>query len=503
LKDFRIKANLLIYTVFNIVWLILLKLVFLLKTLKVFYTEDSEKYFFNYFGVLHQFFFQISHYCNEIIIVWTILFIGFNSYLLLIILLKVLSKKQILISIFFSIVILIISEVWLISKDYKPGVHTKVYFFNQVDSLYLLKGPYTDSMGILKIDSLVKNEICNNVKLKINDWNSEVHSDVYSIAKEQIMFINGLVENELYETYNQILKKEVCDLTILDSAIIDYIHCPINIDGFRSIAFKNYNTSKPKVLLLGDSFTWGHSTTIKTNSFADILLSRGYVVYNTGISATDVAQYLAVAKKYIPLLKPDFVIANFYLGNDVTYFKREVLPDRPMLYTTNAGNLMACPHGKYFVSAKDAYDFTLKHMIIDEKDNFLFCLASKTVISTLILQALYELKIINNFCFDIVKYYHEAEKRKFNKPYCNLELKHIENICSREGSIFILSSIPELSEKSIKTVKNFPNLFEGIMYHEMPVNKSYYKLSDGHFNDLGHRKYADYLDSLILTYKLQ
>ena len=59
---------------------------------------------------------------------------------------------------------------------------------------------------------------------------------------------------------------------------------------------------KKKVLMLGDSFLYGHSAENFTSSFANNLLAKGYYVYNTGISGADVTQYKAIADKYIPII---------------------------------------------------------------------------------------------------------------------------------------------------------------------------------------------------------
>ena len=79
-------------------------------------------------------------------------------------------------------------------------------------------------------------------------------------------------------------------------AYLDYATAPVNEEGFKSIAFKKYETEKTSILLLGDSFTWGLTAVPSFKSFADVLAARGYVVYNTGIVGNDPAYYAAIAK---------------------------------------------------------------------------------------------------------------------------------------------------------------------------------------------------------------
>jgi hypothetical protein len=210
-----------------------------------------------------------------------------------------------------------------------------------------------------------------------------------------------------------------------------------------------------------------------------------------------VAQYLAVAKKYIPLLNPDYVVVNFYLGNDITCYKREVLPYKPLLYPTNAGVLMACPHGKYFEDAQAAYNFTLKQWSIPKEDNVFNYLTVKTAITTLVWKIFFKLNIVNYGKSEVARYYIEAENRKYPYPYCNDELSEIKKIAEANGAKFILSSIPEVYRFVHQTKKDFPDVFDTIPYHEMTVSKSDYVLSNGHFNDDGHKKYAAFIDSLL------
>jgi lysophospholipase L1-like esterase len=356
-----------------------------------------------------------------------------------------------------------------------------------------LKGYYSDTNGIFKIDSFTRLEIKRNISSGNKNLGEWQINEVYSLASENIEIINGEVNNEFSSLYKRIIKKDTLTLSDFEKGIIEYVNCPINQDGFKSIPFKQYKSEKPKVLLLGDSFTWGHSTSHKSYSFADQLLAKEYVIYNASITATDVAQYLAIAKKYISLLKPDFVIVNFYLGNDITYYKREPLQNAPVFFYTNAGVLMACPHGKYFENADSAYNFYLNQWSIPENDNIINKIMSKTVLTTLCWRLLLKLEITNYGKSYIAAYYQDAEIRKYSFPYCNVELEEINRISNENDAKFILSSIPEVYTNTFNTKKNFPDLFEGLDFIEMDVTKEDYKLDDGHFNNLGHKRYADFL----------
>lgn len=409
---------------------------------------------------------------------------------------------------FFSSIVLsvVLAEIILGALGYVPGLQFwSRYSFRPVKKLEEIKGFYADESGILKIDSECRKEIEQNIAQRKTNYTAYQASEVYELTGHYGGIVNGTVKNCLSKVYSTITQKPEIHRTEWESAVVNYIHNPINTDGFRSIEFKKYSRSKPSVLLLGDSFTWGHSAKNKTNSFADILLSKGYVVYNTGITTTDVAQYLAVAQKYIPVLQPDFVIVNFYLGNDITYYKRNVLPYHSTFYCTNAGYLLACPHGKY-LTKEEAYRYTLlsSQIPINHK-NILDRWATKTIIGTY-LKIHFNINITpyltayfspdtNNI---LKHYYEQVEKRKYSVPYSNQELEQIKKLAEKYGAEFILSSIPDFSTGTLKTTKDFPDLFGGLLYHEMSiVSEEYENGSKIHFNDKGHEKYAVFLDSLI------
>lgn len=406
-------------------------------------------------------------------------------------------------------VTLVAAEITLRMLGYVPGLESwSIHSFHPVGKLTTQKGFFADEKGILKIDSTSRDELVRNIAQKQTKLTLNQAGEVYELANDAINIISRKTKNDLADLYFKILQKPQNRRTEWETAIVNYIQSPINTDGFRSIEFRKYNHTKPSLLLLGDSFTWGHSAKNKTNSFADILLSKGYVVYNTGITTTDVAQYLAVAEKYIPELQPDFVIVNFYIGNDISYFKREVLPYHPTFYCTNAGYLLSCPHGNY-LSKNDAYDLAMTSSQIPvNSQSILVKLLMKTVIGT----RLYKAALISGSIYffpylaadnlienkNLTIYYREIKKNKYPTPYSNQELQQIKNIAEKYNSSYILSSIPDFSKGYLITTKDYPDLFGGIPFSEMKVEQADYQSGSLiHFNEQGHRKYANFLDSLI------
>lgn len=352
-------------------------------------------------------------------------------------------------------------------------------WFNEVENLFLLEGFTTDDDGITKVD----NNVFYNIDQKSEKYKQDsLVAEVYMVKEDHEVLINNDIENSLSRLYKQIIAKKT--LNSFDNLVVQYVKCPINQDGFYSIPFKSHQTNKIKVLLLGDSFLFGHSAKNFTSSFANELLAKGYYVYNTGISGADVTQYKAIAEKYIPIIKPDIVFLNFFLGNDWSYYKRELKPRVPLFFSTNAGNLLSFQYGNQVSTKEKAYQ-TIKEASYLPKNNFF----SKTTTSTFLWMVLRKFKIVNNESF--IKH-----KKELEIPYCNIEIEEIKSMCKKHNALFKLIVISDYYNNKTN-VDDFNHLLEGIDYNYSPVKVNGYNMNDGHFNVLGHYEYAIFLDSII------
>ncbi len=398
---------------------------------------------------------------------------------------------------FFSLCLcFIIMEVGLHVAGYHSGLHTKNHFFHPVDNLELLVGFGVNSNGVMIVEKGMEDKIEERISCGINYLPDGELYENQVLSQERLEFLKLRMDNEFSKAYSKLVNDRADSTSPLEAAFLEFVASPINEDGFRSIPFQVFPNTKPSVLLLGDSFTWGHSANYTCQSFADILLARGYTIYNTGISGADVAQYLAIAKKYIPILKPDYVIVNFFLGNDITYYQRDVLPNEPLLYATNAGMLMANPHGKFLNSAEKAYDITYRHYCIPQDGGLFNDFMRQTATSTFIWRIMHNNGVIP-YDSVLTNYNKEANLLKQPYPVSNGQLNKIKNIAEQYDSKFILSSIATVDNGEIRNAKDFPYQFDGLDYYEMPVELEDYKLSDAHFNDLGHQRYADFLQKII------
>lgn len=102
-----------------------------------------------------------------------------------------------------------------------------------------------------------------------------------------------------------------------------YRLCRINAQGY-SATFDYVPENVPeggyRVLLLGDSFTWGLSAR-PGHSWAEILdqtlnQQQPTTVWNAAIIATGTNQAITSARELLPVLRPQVVILGFYGGND-------------------------------------------------------------------------------------------------------------------------------------------------------------------------------------------
>lgn len=400
-------------------------------------------------------------------------------------------------------VVLLAAEYALRAFGLKAGYRIYSQYFTPVDSLRNLKGFIADSNGIFCVSPDARDFIRSELATKktaeeLLPLDRLQSTEVYTLPKDFL----ALRQPDYHSTFKTFLATTHSPADTSDreffAAVQEYAQCPINTNGFKSIAFRKYPSRRKSILLLGDSFTWGHSSSNKTNCFADILLAKGYVVYNTGITGTDPAQYLQIARILVPQLKPDYVVANFYMGNDIVYFERKPEPYVPVFYCTNAGNIISCPEGIYFYDAQEAYQHTLSVFTIPAANNGFNRFCSKTVIGTLVWRIAAKFHLVDALLPQYIAYYDKVRTLTTKTPYSDIQLKHIQEITEQYGGTFLLTVIPSLDGKDFLYPEEKQPLFTGMQYFVPPITLEHYlQKLDGHYNDLGHKMHAAFIDSLI------
>ncbi len=393
---------------------------------------------------------------------------------------------------------------------YTPGQTNFIGSFQKADTLIAQRAFLADEHAMTYIDPLVAKKIRSllsetTVSLPMFYLNSAnlnwegTNDNLQDIAIDYYKVISFRDKSPFSVFYHSILNKKI--KTGYDSLIIEYAKSPINDDGFRSIPFRK-KSPKKRILLIGDSFTFGYTTSNKVHSFYDLLLADGFEVYNTGLDDAGPHQYEAVANKYIPLLKPDIVLINFYMGNDVQYYRQSFAPFEPYNYQTNVGYLQVCPEGVHISNMREAYNLAIESAYIPVNKSSINHYCRKTAVTTLFWRLMKgkpgfdeQSDLLNNF-------YKKAKEKQLPMPDANTRIQAIRQLCDSNQCRLILSIIPGLSNDGARNLlyaDSDSNLFKDIPYHEdrTLTESDFCKGSDKHFNENGHKKYAGFLKTLI------
>lgn len=270
----------------------------------------------------------------------------------------------------------------------------------------------------------------------------------------------------------------------------------INTNGFRNKEFSEIDSTKKKILLIGDSYVWGSSARPIEQCFADLLRKEtDYEIINLGIQAVDPPQYLQLTQKFLPLLNPDFLLVFFYMGNDLMKQDRTSPMGKPFVYVTNAGVIPSYDGSVYFDSAEKSYQYFVNEKYFLKKPaNALEKIISKSCI----LSKLYSIRfrLEEKWAYENV-----VKDASISKNY----LKSIQQTAVENKVPVKFVLIPELKEAEMDSQKyadryasllSDPSLKnEWIPLH--PKKSLFRDYPDGHLNNEGHRFYADYLKSYL------
>ncbi len=435
-----------------------------------------------------------------------------------------LSAKTVnFISVSVLIFVLLLAEFWLRVNGSRPGfIYQGV---EEVDSLVVLPTYFTDTGGIQKISDYgighINNYVAGIKKLSVeNIQRDKLENDLSSLAfdfyclqknytgeqceqlrdslgisseeKERKSNIASYNRSEFKNRVSAVLKNTT--VTSFDSILLAYIKAPVNNSGFKSIKFNTRINGKKRILLLGDSHTWGRNGNPCFNSFADILLSRGYLVYNTGIVSTDPVQYLTVLKRYVDSIQPHLVILNFFVNDKMAFHHSP----SETYHHTNAGLLSAYPHNVY-LNAQQAYNCELEDSKVPLTSTFnRFC--STTALGTRL------------WCF-VQKQGWVSSENSITMSGCKegapdapfpVSLTYIQQareVCHTRGVNFVVSTVPNIYTYSDRYPSvSFERLFDSIPFYQIksltPDDYSTQNFDD-HLNNSGHLKYANFIQELI------
>jgi hypothetical protein len=276
------------------------------------------------------------------------------------------------------------------------------------------------------------------------------------------------------------------------------VHAPevhVNSLGFRGPEFEPQDSSRKKVMLIGDSFTWGATAKPIDSSFADLIRRPDWQVMNFGIPGADPDQYARVAEVYIPQMNPDVVCLFFYMANDVMHLPQQVKPYQNRYHLTNVGWLNPFLDGPYIGDAQATYDYCVERFSIPKTGIFnRFC--ALTCIGTFVWRGLVRMHWIQeNYRPEMQKRLDESAQWKALGPFAWSHIFDVEAACAIKGIPFRLFIIPAHNAIHRPTPEEMKTLFEGIdtEYCDALTTDDYYGRPDGHFNNAGHRKMAKFV----------
>ncbi len=350
-----------------------------------------------------------------------------------------------------TVTCLLIAEVFLRFRGYAPGKHTPNQWFSMVDTLWVKEGFMADSLGIFRISNQAKSSVWQMMELDSFLHLPNQSSEAFCNARDAIQLKRGEISGELESAYRKAKLIDQSRTSDWQQAVVALVDSALNPDGFRSIPFRRMVNDKPSVLLSGDSFTYGFSASSLHNSFADLLLARDYTVCNSGITGTDIAQYLA----YLPILNPEIVIVNVFLGNDIVDHERTVCPGRPVFFPSNAGNLVSCPQCVTFNNPQEAYEHSLHNLYIQEDAGALAQFMSLLSMTSTLWGMLWKNGFINYHDSIAADYHRKVEAKKRNPPFCRNGLQRIESASTANGARCIISVIPEVGTDVFRTAEDF------------------------------------------------
>lgn len=275
----------------------------------------------------------------------------------------------------------------------------------------------------------------------------------------------------------------------------------INTDGFRGREFRRVPGDADTVLFLGDSFTWGIAADPLTDCFVDRVEREGFVTYNTGIPRTHPKQYAVLAARYIPRLKPDVVAVMFYMGNDML----DAPPMRPfenLHHQTNAGDLKATDDEGRYMPPEEAYRHYLAESnlvsVPNPEDRTLGAVAMRGILRTAV--GTTALAALAPRPAAAAGYDGKRDRRKWRHRHADTHafLSAIRNIAQRHGARFELFLIPvrPARENARNDIERNLGVFEGLA-PRVPdfelTERDHEPLPGWHFNNEGHRKYAEFV----------
>jgi hypothetical protein len=424
---------------------------------------------------------------------------------------------------------LLVAEFVIRQFGAKPQVYSFSRDFKVVDSPFVMENFITDEAGIYKFSPWIRDSAMNHLKINRDTWFTFnildkkladidkldlVYNDFLKVTdsnynppiylKMKSKGFEDPIESDLSKLFRKFLNKD--PRNNWENSIVEYMRQPFNEEGFKSISFKTKDSTKKRVLIVGDSYVFGMYARPIHASFCDNLLAKGYLIFSAGIPGTDPAQYAAIAQKYVPILKPDLVVMCFYEGNDYMPYERTPLPNQPHEYISNAGFFQSAPYGE-FLEFNSCYQYYKSLVTIPDTETKVFNrIMSKTVLSSLTWGLLLKFKLVNHPLVDETNRKLQILNQSQNSKFTARPIQLFQEACKKYNTACVFTFIPQRDDVTHEESEFVtPNLTKAKeVFGEIPFyvpsglkREVHYGSRDNHFNTAGHALFSSFLDSLI------
>ena len=291
------------------------------------------------------------------------------------------------------------------------------------------------------------------------------------------------VANQVTKEDSIYFLREICYFNRLKMINNDGYH---DRDNFTQVSPDNDSL---KILMTGDSFTWGASSDIGS-SYVDVFesdIKKTYpgIVWNTGIPATGTNHALFTAKKYLPIQKSNYVVLGFYVGND---FGDNLLPYDQLVFNKLASCFNLYDYDKDFkpfrISKSEAYKKATGSYPMEEL-NFL----QKILIRSRVVTFLTDLKnrVVNRLNGNKARA--NEQEYKMTKEY----LRQLNDYVKENNAELIVLVIPaaeDVKKKEVHYLNTIKILNELSLNYVDPLSQftedDYLKIDGGHWKNRAH-----------------
>lgn len=269
-------------------------------------------------------------------------------------------------------------------------------------------------------------------------------------------------------------------------------------DNFTPIAA---SSDSLKVLVAGDSFTWGASADIDS-SYVDVLesdikKSHPALVWNTGIPATGTNHALFTVKKYLPMQHANYVVLGFYVGND---FEDNLLPYDKLVFNDLASCYNLYDYDKDFkpypITKREAFKKATGTYPVEEL-NFVQKLMDRSKFISFLSDL--KMKVANRLSGNKSKT--NEQEYKLTKEYLQ-QLKDYVQANNAELIVLIIPASVDIKEKEEHYLNAVKLMKELSIPYVDPISlftaDDYLKIDGGHWKNRGHVQAGHMLSKFLL-----